>query len=360
MASRRNRDVVVERVAPPATNGPAIVEEAVVVAVEAEPVPPQEPKKPAPRKGRNRKPPAGKLVVDEVQPSPAIEPPAPPATHEPSRLPPVGTLLADVNEALRQVMQRCADVSQHLQAVQAELQEAAGQGATLREHSQTLTRSLREATREAAEVSERAKAAKQELLETEGAVGELRRSLEEARRDITQPIRDARSQVLELREDCQDLQRQVREVHSQIEALRPPVTPVMALPASETPPLSVVADVPPPLPGALAPSPVVEATPEAKLHLGITVDSAAMIVEVLPETPAHRAGLLLGDVVLGVDDRTVSSSKTLCDALDHVEPAREVLLTVARGGDTEKIKATLAESRPHEEVPVAVGHEDHS
>jgi S1-C subfamily serine protease len=110
---------------------------------------------------------------------------------------------------------------------------------------------------------------------------------------------------------------------------------------------------------ALPPTPPPAGPPEAKPQLGITVDPAAVVVEVLPATPAARAGLQPGDVVIGVDNHTVSSSKTLRDALERTEKSDEILLTVAHGGETEKVRATMAEHPQHHEEPAAVGHEAH-
>jgi predicted nucleic acid-binding Zn-ribbon protein len=83
---------------------------------------------------------------------------------------------------------------------------------------------------------------------------------------------------------------------------------------------------------------------EHKVQLGITVNPEAVVVAVLPETPAAKAGLRPGDVVLGVNNVPVKSSEDLLSALHQAEPGQEVQLTVGRGADKEEVKIQLAES----------------
>jgi C-terminal processing protease CtpA/Prc len=69
---------------------------------------------------------------------------------------------------------------------------------------------------------------------------------------------------------------------------------------------------------------------EGSKHLGLTVSPEAQILEVTPETPADRAGLQPGDVVVKVDGKPINTGEDLRQALEHAEGGKEVGLTVAR------------------------------
>jgi C-terminal processing protease CtpA/Prc len=69
---------------------------------------------------------------------------------------------------------------------------------------------------------------------------------------------------------------------------------------------------------------------EGSTHLGLTVDAEAQILEVAPDTPAQRAGLHPGDVVVKVDSRPINTGEDLREALEHAEAGKELSLTVAR------------------------------
>ena len=68
--------------------------------------------------------------------------------------------------------------------------------------------------------------------------------------------------------------------------------------------------------------------------LGVYLDSehaAARIVEVIPGTPAARAGLVPGDLVVSVDGRPIKTSKELVGAIQAQKVGRRLRLVVLRG-----------------------------
>jgi S1-C subfamily serine protease len=62
-----------------------------------------------------------------------------------------------------------------------------------------------------------------------------------------------------------------------------------------------------------------------------------------PDSPASRAGLLLGDVVVGVDGRSTEEPADLLPALDEDRVGREIALRVVRAGELREVRATVGE-----------------
>jgi S1-C subfamily serine protease len=71
---------------------------------------------------------------------------------------------------------------------------------------------------------------------------------------------------------------------------------------------------------------------------GVAQDSAVMVGTVEPDSPAARAGIKVGDILLGIDGTTIAGADDLVRALTGDTIGREVALDVLRG--TERL--TLA------------------
>ena len=75
------------------------------------------------------------------------------------------------------------------------------------------------------------------------------------------------------------------------------------------------------------------------------VDRALLVVDVKPGTPADEAGLLVGDLLLSVDGRTLSSPDELFDLLVGDRVGKSVGARVLRGGIVTDLAVTAAERR---------------
>jgi len=84
-------------------------------------------------------------------------------------------------------------------------------------------------------------------------------------------------------------------------------------------------------------------SPDAKKRLDTKADAGALITEVVPNSPAAKAGLKVDDVIMKVNDQPVGDSTQLRDAVQRAGPGKEVALQVARGKEDLTIKATLRE-----------------
>jgi hypothetical protein len=172
---------------------------------------------------------------------------------------------------------------------------------------------------------------------------EANRELHELRQALSLSRQELREQVRELHERWDDLEQRVYNVRANADLLLiAPQEPadVPPLPGN----LEPVATAPPIHldDGALTPVDPGYYTPGRKAALGVTVDSEAKVVEVLPGTPAEKAGLQPGDFLLGVDGTPVASSEELRTVIREAQAGKEVLLTVCRGDQTEEVTAQLA------------------
>jgi putative serine protease PepD len=78
--------------------------------------------------------------------------------------------------------------------------------------------------------------------------------------------------------------------------------------------------------------------------LDVSVEEGAYVQDVGTATPAAKAGLQVGDVVVKVDDKPVGSAASLGGVIRQYLPGDEVEITVDRDGSTETLTATLGES----------------
>jgi putative serine protease PepD len=72
--------------------------------------------------------------------------------------------------------------------------------------------------------------------------------------------------------------------------------------------------------------------------------SAAVLQEIVPDSPAAEAGLKSGDAVIGVDGDRVNSATSLVGQIRERRPDAAVTLQVVRDGKAVDIKATLGTS----------------
>lgn len=82
-------------------------------------------------------------------------------------------------------------------------------------------------------------------------------------------------------------------------------------------------------------------SPEMKQRLNVDVDAGAVVTEVVPNSPADKAGLKRDDVITGVQDQSVKTPSDLRDAVQKMGAGKELTLQVLRGKEKLSLKATL-------------------
>jgi S1-C subfamily serine protease len=88
--------------------------------------------------------------------------------------------------------------------------------------------------------------------------------------------------------------------------------------------------------------------PQTAELYGLPVRAGALVIEVVPGTPAETVGLQRGDIITAIDGEEVASMQELAGRIRTLSPGDEVTLTVVRGGEEREVDATLGESEPAE------------
>jgi serine protease Do len=86
-------------------------------------------------------------------------------------------------------------------------------------------------------------------------------------------------------------------------------------------------------------------TQELATALGLKDTDGVLVGDVVPDSPAARAGLKRGDVIRKVDNEAVHNPNALRNKIALTEPGTEVTLTVLRDGKEQQIKVKLSELR---------------
>jgi serine protease DegQ len=84
-------------------------------------------------------------------------------------------------------------------------------------------------------------------------------------------------------------------------------------------------------------------TPQIASEFGLSVQTGALIVEVVPNGPAGKAGVKAGDVIVSVDGTPITTSEDLLGALRRHAPGDKVTLRIARGRDQLDQQVTLGD-----------------
>src|SRR5262245_42878856 len=82
---------------------------------------------------------------------------------------------------------------------------------------------------------------------------------------------------------------------------------------------------------------------EMKDQLGVQCDKGAVVMDVMPHSPAAKAGLKVDDVVTAINDQAITNSADLRAAVQKVGAGKECTLKVCRGKESHEMKATLEE-----------------
>ena len=75
----------------------------------------------------------------------------------------------------------------------------------------------------------------------------------------------------------------------------------------------------------------------------LTLDEGALILRVLPDTPAEAAGLLAEDIIVGVAGDPVDARRTLRERLLAYDPGETLQLDLQRAGEPLQLEVTLAQ-----------------
>lgn len=94
---------------------------------------------------------------------------------------------------------------------------------------------------------------------------------------------------------------------------------------------------------------------ESANALGSEVESGALISTIEPGSAAEDAGLLVDDIIVGVNDKKIDSSRELMNAIGLKGSGEEVNIEFVRGGKRQNVVATLGQQT----VARSVGEDIH-
>ncbi len=86
-------------------------------------------------------------------------------------------------------------------------------------------------------------------------------------------------------------------------------------------------------------------TPQVSERFDIDVESGVIVLSITEDSPAGKAGVREGDVVVGIDGDEIRIVEDLLSRLRQNEPGERVTLEIVRDGDRREIEVTL-EDRP--------------
>jgi len=93
-------------------------------------------------------------------------------------------------------------------------------------------------------------------------------------------------------------------------------------------------------------------TPDLKKKLDAAVEHGAVVAEVMPDSPAAKAGLKADDIITHVGDQAVANPDELRAAVRKVGAGKEVVVKFLRGKDKKEAKVQLGEMpRPLSMLP---------
>ena len=93
-------------------------------------------------------------------------------------------------------------------------------------------------------------------------------------------------------------------------------------------------------------------TQELADSFGLKKAQGALVSAVEPKSPADKAGVKTGDIILAVDGRAIENSIDLPRIIGESRPGTAVTIKVWRQGETQELRASLGET-PAEKVAKA-------
>jgi serine protease Do len=86
-----------------------------------------------------------------------------------------------------------------------------------------------------------------------------------------------------------------------------------------------------------------DVTDDIAASVGLAEAKGSLVTEPRPDSPAQRAGVLSGDVILKVNDQQIADSRDLARTIAGMQPGSTVNITVWRNGAEKVIPITLTE-----------------
>ncbi len=86
---------------------------------------------------------------------------------------------------------------------------------------------------------------------------------------------------------------------------------------------------------------------------GMERPGGALVAQVLPDSPAEKAGIKVGDVVMEFNNIPIDNSASLPPIVGRIQVDQEVPVKILRDGKTRTVKVKIGELPPEEEIKLA-------
>jgi len=90
---------------------------------------------------------------------------------------------------------------------------------------------------------------------------------------------------------------------------------------------------------------VQEITPELADSFSLGATKGVLITEVMRRSPAEKAGVTVGDILLSIDKKAIESWRAMLDTVSNLPPGKVVAIKLLRDGNTMTLQATIG-TRP--------------
>jgi serine protease Do len=91
-------------------------------------------------------------------------------------------------------------------------------------------------------------------------------------------------------------------------------------------------------------------TPDIAKSLGVKRETGALVADVVKDSPADKAGLKRGDVIIALDGKTVENATSLRNMVTAAAPGQSVKFKLLRGGKELTVTAVLSELKESKAV----------
>ena len=100
-----------------------------------------------------------------------------------------------------------------------------------------------------------------------------------------------------------------------------------------------------------------EGETEFRPKLGIKISeldsqTGVLVNHVIPDSPADRAGLKEGDVILALDNEKITEPQDVIGYVKTLSAEDEVVIDILREGEHQELKATLTQFKPKKDIEI--------
>ena len=94
---------------------------------------------------------------------------------------------------------------------------------------------------------------------------------------------------------------------------------------------------------------VQDLTPELAQAMHVANTTGAVVTQVVPDSPADKAGIQSGDIVTELDGQTVRNASDLRNRIGSMQPGQKVTLKIARNGQSQTVTVGLEQLKEGQE-----------